>query len=710
MADDLIARLGARLISADSIREDAFGILKDLSALVTDEVAGGDQTRLVHDLVLRALDQRERFGELSGIVDALARKRGLYPYLEPSELTFQDFVAYELNRPLNIDQLVFHRLQSQVYQLLLAGQNVMLSAPTSFGKSVIVDALIASGRYANVVVVVPTIALIDETRRRLTERFRKEYKIVTHVSQSIEARNLFVLTQERVVEFEKFPTVDLFVIDEFYKLDPGRDAERANLLNQAFYRLSKFGRQFYLLGPNVRDIAFSVPPQFDCRFIVTDYATVASEVVRVTSTPVTRQDTLIELCRTLDEPTLIYCASPASARRVAGALEAANVTPPNPALEAAVAWVSQHYHPDWVFSRALRKGIGLHHGKVPRALQQYLVRSFNDDALRFLVCTSTLIEGVNTKAKNVIVYDNKISTKKVDLFTFNNIKGRSGRMLRHFIGHVYLFNDPPQEELPTLDIPAMSQSAGASNSLLIHFDDADLTPPSRERIDHFRTQETLPMDILKGNSGVDPDKQIGLAEELLGQPERYAQKLAWTGMPDYAALTAVSELIWNHLIPSTQGRGGVYSASQLAFKVNRFRVTHDIKQLILRELAQEVEPDIDKAVEETLEFIRHWATFNFPRYLMAVHRIHRSVLGKKGLPVGDYSVFAASLENYFLPAGVAALDEYGIPLQTAVKLRGQLRDPATLDEALSALRALPELIPGLDEFEQELLSDARSNL
>ena len=33
-----------------------------------------------------------------------------------------------------------------------------------------------------------------------------------------------------------------------------------------------------------------------------------------------------------------------------------------------------------------------------------------------MVCTSTLIEGVNTKAKNVIVYDNKIAKKKFRVY------------------------------------------------------------------------------------------------------------------------------------------------------------------------------------------------------------------------------------------------------------------------------------------------------
>ena len=76
------------------------------------------------------------------------------------------------------------------------GQSVVnFSAPTSFGKSLVIDALIASGRYPNIVIIVPTIALIDETRRRLS-RFRGTHKISRIDQPAVEA-NIFILTQER---------------------------------------------------------------------------------------------------------------------------------------------------------------------------------------------------------------------------------------------------------------------------------------------------------------------------------------------------------------------------------------------------------------------------------------------------------------------------------------------------------------------------------
>ena len=85
-----------------------------------------------------------------------------------------------------------------------------------------------------------------------------------------------------------------------------------------------------------------------------------------------------------------------------------------------------------------------------------MIRAFEEGKLKALLCTSTLIEGVNTSAKNVVVYDSKLNRKSLDFFTFNNIRGRSGRMFRHFVGNIFVFDAPPQEELPFVDMPAIN--------------------------------------------------------------------------------------------------------------------------------------------------------------------------------------------------------------------------------------------------------------
>src|SRR5260370_26736350 len=166
----------------------------------------------------------------------------------------------------------------------------------------------------------------------------------------------------------------------------------------------------------------------------------------------------------------MFCRSPKRVTEAAKALLERRIAPTSTGLEAAAQWMRNNFHPDWVLPKALRCGIGLHHGKLPRSLAQFVVHAFNDDRISVLACTSTLIEGVNTKAKNVIIFDNVIAREKYDFFTFNNIKGRSGRMFHHFVGRVFLFHEPPTEQLPFVDFPVFTQGADTPESILIQLD------------------------------------------------------------------------------------------------------------------------------------------------------------------------------------------------------------------------------------------------
>ena len=172
LADSLFERIPVDA----NISGDAFEIASDLCTIVNQDADSVD----AHELVLRAMEHRSEFGEYDEIIYGLVRRLGLFPYLDPTELSIADLLAYEAHRPENMDEkLVFHRAQAHVYHLLMSGENVALSAPTSFGKSLIIDAAIASGKFRNIVIVVPTLALIDETRRRLTRKFGDEFKVIT---------------------------------------------------------------------------------------------------------------------------------------------------------------------------------------------------------------------------------------------------------------------------------------------------------------------------------------------------------------------------------------------------------------------------------------------------------------------------------------------------------------------------------------------------
>jgi hypothetical protein len=696
---DLKAALGdPKFIAAHS-----FEILQSLCCL--SDIKDQEEAQ---DMLLRALEVRECFTCGQEILDGLTRKFGLFPYLTPETLSLPDQIAYEVHRPENMDpEINFHRPQAEVYWTILGGENVVLSAPTSFGKSLIIDAVVASGRFKNILVVVPTIALIDETRKRLAKRFHGQFKVITHGSQAKAGRNIFIATQERVLHDSFDSDVDFFVIDEFYKLSPGRgEDDRSSLLNQVVYRLLKKKRQFYMLGPNVQGVSPDFARQFKYRLFLQPYRTVVSELRNVEGDG-DEFDKLLNLCNTLTEPTLIFCRSPSRVREVATRLVAAGLIIKSALGQVAADWVSEHYHSEWHFAKALRLGIGIHHGRIPRALAQFVVHAFDAGEIRFLICTSTLIEGVNTKAKNIIIFDHVIDRKPIDLFTFNNIRGRAGRMKEHFVGHVYLFHPEPEQQLPFVDMPVFTQGEDAPESLLIQIDDNDLTKDSQDRMKNFLSQDVLDYATLKANIGLDPQRQLNLAREIKANLKLYAGILQWDGLPTAFQVQQICQLLWRHFDGRGLGRGSVRSDKHLAYLINSLRSAPTIKSMIDREVSYW---GADMAVQMTLDFLRLWANFHFPRLLRGLDRIQKDLFRRAGQEPGDYDYFANRVENYFLDPGIVALDEYGIPLEVARKLQNVLACEGNLDGTLAKLNLLDVERTNLTRFEKAVVEEAQSNL
>ncbi|MDR6392476.1 DEAD/DEAH box helicase [Paraburkholderia phenoliruptrix] len=155
---------------------------------------------------------------------ALARASGLWNYIDKTVASEPDLLLAESVTVPELDGITLHREQVEALNELLAGRNLILSAPTSFGKSLLIDALLASGRYSRVAIVLPTIALLDEFRRRLRRRFDTRFAVVMHPSDEApgDTPTIFLGTQERLIHRTDLGRLDLTVVDEFYKLDPSR--------------------------------------------------------------------------------------------------------------------------------------------------------------------------------------------------------------------------------------------------------------------------------------------------------------------------------------------------------------------------------------------------------------------------------------------------------------------------------------------------------
>jgi hypothetical protein len=310
-------------------------------------------------------------------------------------------------------------------------------------------------------------------------------------------------------------------------------------------------------------------------------------------------------------------------KRVSDALRLAELRKATARISAAADWIGQNYHPDWHLVKAL-DGVGVHHARVPRAIGQYVVRCFNDGDLDFLVCTSTLIEGVNTRAKNMIVLDHTIRRRAIDLFTYNNIRGRAGRMLHHFVGKVFLFHDEPEGELPFVDLPIFSQDDSTPESVLLQVDEEDLTALSKERLRVLEQEEVLEMETLRANVGIDPQQQLAVAREIEARAAYYQPLLAWHGIPKGPQLNAVCNLMWDYFGGTTLASGSVRTLNQLVAMIWQLSSRHSFSTMI-RNTARRLRIDHDEATTRFNDFIRLWAQFHFPRLLTAIDRIQRDI-------------------------------------------------------------------------------------
>ena len=280
-------------------------------------------------------------------------------------------------------------------------------------------------------------------------------------------------------------------------------------------------------------------------------------------------------------------------------------------------------------------------------------------------------------------------------------------MFEHFVGRVFLFHEPPQEELPFIDFPFFTQGEDMPDSILVQLDESDMSDQSKVRLETYTQQTDLPLALLQRHSSFEPGDLLALAKELKTSSAAMRTKLAWHGPPNWDQLNAVCELMWGNLMGG-RSKAGVYSWKQLAFKISKLRSTPNIKQRILDELnpGPYAAESVDEAVERVLEFDRSWASFELPRMLRAFSDIRRLLHGGSG----DYSFFAGQLENLFRPQFQVALEEFGVPLQVSDKLVSTLSGLESIDDALLALKNLPLQTLHLDAFERELVEDCQEAL
>jgi hypothetical protein len=677
-------------MSGAALKGEVFSIIHDASNAIQ---AGASDDPDLLAIVPRLADLIGERPELVGyreIHSSLARSVGLWNYIDREVADKRDrYIAASSNiAELGIS---LHREQVVALTALLDGQNLILSAPTSFGKSVLVDALLLSGKFKRTAIVLPTIALLDEFRRRLTVRFGLEYDIIMHHSESPRKdRVVFLGTQERLINRDDLGVLDLVVVDEFYKLDPSRKDERSVTLNAAVYRLLNRARQFFFLGPNIDSVSISSDSRWKFSFLKTRFSTVAVDTFDLQKVSDKEARLAAEVYEPGNWPALVFVSSPDKANTLAAGLRSDDA--PIGDGFALADWMRENFGQRWALSDAVAAGVGVHHGRIPRALASKFVKAFNDGDLRVLLCTSTLIEGVNTAAKSVLIYDKQINRADYDFFTFSNIRGRAGRLGQHHVGRVYLFHMPPGASDVDVDTPLFGDWDEAPDEYVVHIEEDDSSPVIDTRIEEMSTRSGLDVRDLRRHSGLGIDTLIEL-RDLVATRLKRSKRLVWTNWPDYEQIEAVCEVIGHVKKPQEMGCA---SYKQLAKYIHELRKADSLKAFFLwHDGSHRGEGD---KFDGVFKFLRS-AEYSIPEYFSVIQLMVR-LAGHEA----NYDLFLAQMPRWFRADALKMLEEQGVPIQISERF---LRSGDTVTLLADRLRDLAKRRSRrLSTFEQTWILDA----
>lgn len=92
-------------------------------------------------------------------------------------------------------------------------------------------------------------------------------------------------------------------------------------------------------------------------------------------------------------------------------------------------------------SQSAAHGVFSHHGNTPHGIRLAVEHAMRDDLVRFVVCTSTLAQGVNLPIRYLIVTSVYQGMERIKVRDFHNLIGRAGRAGMHTEGSI-LFADP----------------------------------------------------------------------------------------------------------------------------------------------------------------------------------------------------------------------------------------------------------------------------
>ena len=374
----------------------------------------------------------------------------------------------ELNAAYN-EKFFLHNIfctlqQKELIDFYDANQESSLSvvAPTSYGKTDLILHTLKKNINRNVCVITPTKALLAQTKSRiLQEKDFSRVKIITHpeMYNKQDDHILSVMTQERVLRLLKLDdnvSFDYVIIDEAHGLL--HNDERNTLLASVIMILSK-------RNPNTI-FKFLTPFLCDARNIKVRYSEYTLKTYQVNEYIKTEKLYIAEL-RTGKEKILsfydqflnkfflktelsqiselgfvneyagkkniVYFNKPKDIEDYVAEVITKYNEVTSERIEKACEYIGDYVHPKYRMIDAIKHGVIYHHGDVPESVRMYIEKLYAEyEEIKYVITSSTLLEGVNLPADKMFILDNKKGKGNLSPSDFKNLIGRVCRFSQIF--------------------------------------------------------------------------------------------------------------------------------------------------------------------------------------------------------------------------------------------------------------------------------------
>lgn len=665
-------------------------------------------------------------------------------YYKPDETMETEINLLTLSAIIHSGSLVvngtmLHRYQKEVLDKFIPSvrNRFVLTAPTSFGKTYIVYEVILKMNYRNILLIFPSISLLSEnySKLRKLDRYNK-YSIHTLSEEpyDIEDMNIFIFTPERYLSFlskNKDMHFDFAFVDEVYKIDntfiidqeTTGENERDVAYRLALEFICNSSNDMMLAGPymalpeqSLVGIAsflnFAHENQF--KFLIYNEIEIVDKTYeQLKSKKIYSIDgktihignlrkaekisNIITALSTSSENTIIYCGRRSSTEsytkvilentRAIRQIEQQCKDKINSVYNDFIHHLEHYFGTDWIVVTALKKHIGIHHSLIPKYIQKEIIDLFNQGTLLALFTTTTITEGVNTTAKNMIVTSSQKGEKALKQFDAKNIAGRAGRFMEHYVGRVVSIdrdffdimngdedilnhkNYDKQSEKTDIDYQITKEKYLSENDLR-----------EKQNIDVLIQQFGIPSHIFNAFRIVGPKDKLKLYERILDISDdigliqglaqslvrNQASKLHWDGFQ--LILDIIRPLVKEpKLVELIDIRIGKKQISLITILLSSFLENGYIGMVKYYVEVKEPPLNKDEAIRKVSDYVYNVFKYHLVKYLGLFDIFYRYIISKRtGSDVDDIAgigILLQKLEYNALSTNARRLSDFGVPFR-----------------------------------------------